>query len=287
MASRRAKGRSFIFHPRNLVILAAAAVLFFLRYKYNLSLVYFLLFFILPLAVFYLVLPILARTRFPAFERRIRILHMKGKWSEALSALRKNLFMRAFGPEADVKKLLGQTYAFLFKWESARRAFEQALSASGKSTDMALTAGYGEACFHTGHDGEAEKALASFAKSSIPMPTTAYYTIHLMLEDEKKSRRARGEFEGLEWDEDKDRPIRMLTLAEIQAEEGALDKALATLEQVESRKLPRPLRPMARLLEARILYLQEKQKEAKKILDDLARNTPPGRHVIELDDFEQ
>jgi tetratricopeptide (TPR) repeat protein len=287
MASRGVKGRSVIFHPRNLVILAAAAVLFVLRYKYNLSLLYFLIFFILPLAVFYLALPLLARSRFPAFERRIRILHMKGKWNEALSALKKNFFMRAFGPEADVKKLLGQTHAFLFKWESARRAFEQALAASGKSGDAALMAGYGEACFHTGHDGEAERALASFAKSSIPMPTAAYYTIHLMLEDEKKRRRARSEFEGLEWDEEKDKPVRLLTLAEIQAEEGDLDRAMATLDQVEPRGLPRPLRPMARLLEARILYLQEKQKEARKILDDLAKNTPPGRHVIELEDFER
>jgi predicted Zn-dependent protease len=119
------------------------------------------------------------------------------------------------------------------------------------------------------------------------MPTAAYYTIHLMLEDEKKRRRARSEFEGLEWDEDKDKPIRMLTLAEIQAEERDLDRAMATLRQVDSRGLPRPLRPMARLLLARILFLQEKQKEAQKILDDLGRNTPPGRHVIELEDFER
>jgi len=286
MASRGARGRSFIFHPRNLVILAAAAVLFVLRYKYNLSLLYFLVFFILPLVVFYLVLPVLARKRFPAFERRVRILHMKGKWKEALAEVKGNLFMRAFGPEADMKKLVGQTNAFLFKWESARRAFEQALAASGKSPDVALQAGYGEACFHTGHDGEAERALAAFSKSSIPMPTAAYYTIHLLLEDEKKRKRARSEFDGLEWDEDKDKPVRLLTLAEIQAEEGTLDKALATLRQVESKGLPRPLRPMARLLEARILYLQDNQKEARKILDDLARNTPSGRHIIELEDFE-
>lgn len=285
MASRGARGRSIIFHPRNLVILAAAAVLFVLRYKYNLSLVYFLLFFILPLAVFYLVLPLLAKSRFPAFERRVRILHMKGQWKEALASLRKNLFMRAFGPEADMKKLLGQTHAFLFRWESARRAFEQALAVSG-SKDAALMAGYGEACFHTGHDGEAEKSLTAFAKSSIPMPTAAYYTIHLLLEDEKKQKRARSEFDGMEWDEDKDKPIRLLTLAEIQAEEGSLDRALATLRQVDPKRLPKPLRPMARLLEARILYLQDRQKEARKILDDLARNTPPGRHVIELEDFD-
>lgn len=269
-----------------MVLLVAAVVLFILRWKYRLSLLYFFMFFIFPLAIFYLVLPLIARKMFPELDRQVRILHMKGKWEDALSLYKKNLFLRAFGPAAEMKKLLGRIHAFLFKWESSRKAFEDSLGTAGASPDLAAVAGYGEACFHTGRDREAERALGNVTSQRIPLPQTVYYKIHLLLEDDKKSEGARSEYESFQWDEEKDKPIKLLVLSEIQAEEGKLDKACDTLKQVDRKKLPRPLRYMARLLEGRLLFIQEKTKEARKILTDVARNTPSGRHLIEVEDFE-
>jgi tetratricopeptide (TPR) repeat protein len=286
MAGLGTRGKTVIFHPRNLVVLLAAALLFILRWKYNLTLPGFLLFFVLPLVVYFLVLPLVARKRFPAFERQVRILHMKGRWEQALAFYRRHLFMRAFGPVADMKRLLGQIHAFLFKWESARRAFSQSMAAGGPDPGIPVMAGYAEACFHTGEDREAAQALSSQALKKIRLPQNDYYAIHLLLEDEKKRGTARKIFEETAWDEEKDAAVRNLALAEILAEERKIDEALATLRKAGRDDLPRPLREMARLLEGRLLLLQKRKKEALAVLREIARSAPSGRHLIELEDFE-
>jgi tetratricopeptide (TPR) repeat protein len=286
MGTLGSRSRSFLFHPKNLVVLLAAAVLLVLRWKYRLSLLYFILFFVIPLIIFYLVLPLIARKRFPDFEKKVRILHMKSRWEDALTFYRKNLLMRAFGPVPEVKKLLGQIHAFLFKWESAREAFSESLESAGRSPDLAAVTGFAEACFHTGRDREAERALAGAAFDRVHLPQAAYYKIHLVLEDDKKRKYARKEFENFQWDEDRDGAIKLLTLSEIKAEEKKLDSAYETLKQVDRKKLPQPLRYMAKLLEGRILLLQGKTREAGKLLDDLSKNSPSGRHRIELEDFD-
>jgi tetratricopeptide (TPR) repeat protein len=286
MAGLGSKSKGIIFNWKNLIVVAAAGLVLVLRWKYALSLTAFLVFFILPLAVFYLVLPLVARRMFPAFERQMGILHMKGKFQDALDLYRKSLMLRAFGPTAGMKKLLGQTYAFLFKWSSARSAFEDAVTSPGGAHDMAVVAGYAEACFQTGYDGEAERALRRFEKSGIGLATSSYYAIHLILEDEKRRKGARDAFEAVVWNEEKDGAVRLLTLAEIEAEERALEKAKGTLKLVDRKALPPPLRPMARLLEGRILYLQKKTAEAAKILKEISKNAPSGRALLEIEDFE-
>lgn len=286
MAGLGSKSKGVIFNWKNLIVVGAAGLVLVLRWKYALSLTAFLVFFILPLAVFYLILPLAARRMFPAFERQMGILHMKGKFQDALDLYRRSLMLRAFGPTAGMKKLLGQTYAFLFKWSSARSAFEDAVTAPGGAHDIAVVAGYAEACFQTGYDGEAERALKRFGKSGIGLGTSRYYAIHLILEDEKRRKGAREAFEAAAWNEERDGAVRLLTLAEIEAEEGALEKAQATLKLVDRKALPPPLRPMARLLEGRILYLQKKTAEAARILKELSRNAPSGRVQLEIEDFE-
>ena len=281
------KGKSVIFHPRNLIVLLALVILFFLRRKGILSHWSILLVFMAALIIYYLVLPALAKKRLAEFEKQLSILHLKGKSKEALAWYRKHLFMRAFGPPADMKKLLGQCHAFLFNWESARNAFNASLDASGTLPDMAAAAGYAEACFHTGYDREAERVMKSDSLKKIHLPHAAYYFMHLFLDDEKKIKGAMEKFEKIPWDEEKDKPVRLLTLAEIQAEENRLSVAADTLGKVDRKKLPAPLRPMARLLEARILLLEGKKKKAEKIIGELARQSSAGRHVIEVEDFEE
>ena len=286
MAGLGSKSRGIIFNWKNLIVVGAAGLVLVLRWKYALSLTAFLVFFILPLAVFYLVLPLVARGMFPAFERQMGILHMKGKLQDALDLYRRSLMLRAFGPTAGMKKLLGQTYAFLFKWSSARSAFEDAVTAPGGANDIAVVAGYAEACVQTGYNGEAERALRRLGKTGIGLGTSSYCTIHLILEDEKRRKGAREAFEAVAWNEERDGSVRLLTLSEIEAEEGSLEKAQATLKLVDRKALPPPLRPMARLLEARILFLQKKTAEAAKILKDISKNAPSGRAQLEIEDFE-
>ncbi len=287
MAGATTKSKSVIFHPRNLVVLLALVILFFLRWKGILSHWSILIVFMAALIVYYLIMPALAKKRLAEFEKQLSILHLKGKSKEALAFYKRHLFMRAFGPPGDMKKLLGQCHAFLFNWESARNAFKASLDASGSALDIATAAGYGEACFHTGYDREAERVMKSDTLKKIHLPHAAYYFMHLFLEDEKKIKGAMEKFEKIAWDEEKDRPVRLLTLAEIQAEDSKLSAAAESLAEVERKKLPAPLRPMARLLEARILLLQGKKKKAEKIITELSRQSTAGRHVIEVEDFEE
>ncbi len=96
------KGKSVIFHPRNLIVLLALVILFYLRRKGILSHWSILLVFMAALIIYYLVLPALAGKRLAEFEKQLSILHLKGKSKEALAWSRKHLFMCAFGPPADM-----------------------------------------------------------------------------------------------------------------------------------------------------------------------------------------
>jgi len=268
---------------RSLILFIAVVAVLILRWKYELGLTAFLVFFVLPIILAFVVFPLIAKKRFPQFENQIKILNLKGKHETASEVYRKSFFMRVFGPPGEMNRLLGQTLSFVGKWSEAKEAFLKALKVRQTGWDITTMSGYAEACFHTGEDREALRILTNPLLENIRLPLHVYYRIHLLLHDKKKI--AKKIFDEAGWEgnkESKDSAIRNLALSELYFREKKLDEAEKELNSIQIEQLPPSLHGMALLLKARICLQKSKKDDAEKIISDLKDKTFPGRHLLEL-----
>lgn len=286
MGSIILKKTSIVFHPRNLVVLAAAVVLFILRWKYKIGFISFIIFFILPLAFYFIVLPIIARKRFPLFERNMRKLQMEGKFAESLQFYMKNLFLRGFGPVNKMKKLLGQTYILMGNWSAGRQALYEALMADPSGVDIGAACAYADCCFHDGCDVEALKALVRIDFGKVYLPLSAFQYIHLTLKAGMSIDKVKELFNKIQWRDstEEDKALKLLSNVEILIADGRVDAARQILERIDRNHLPEPMKFMKRFLDGKTLLLSGKKAEAEKIFKELTKTSYAGRHQIEAEE---
>jgi len=281
------RGGSILLHRRNLVAAAALVLLLVLRWKYSLPAWAFALFFVAPLVVVYALFPLVAARLFPAFERRVRTLQLKGDAAGALACWRRGFFLRAFGPVVKMAALRGQVMAALGRWGEARRAYAEALALSPGGSVVGLLAGHAEASFHAGEDEEALASLRRIAFKETHLPVAAYHLVHLLAgdDDEKLRRAGRKLYEGVPWDAAREGGVRRLALARLLVAEGEPGRAEETLGGIGEGDLPSSLRRLPDALRARIALLRGDRAGCAEAVKALAKDGGEGRHVVEAADL--
>jgi hypothetical protein len=92
-----------------------------------------------------------------------------------------------------------------------------------------------------------------------------------------------------DWEErassETDRALTRLARAELLALGRKRKKALEVLQDIDLDRLPSTIRPLALLLEAQILHVDGRKKEARRLFKKVEKDPDAGRALVELREF--